>query len=1069
MADWTEGIGHFMCPPLNILMKATPEQLQLLHTQLEKEKLDPETCIIPIKNCALLNLEGVILYLKGEKNKAVDVFQNVLKLLPRNLNAILNLLHIYKEEEEKDKVQEVHRDLRQIGAKTEAELCALKACAFFELNVACFYLQTPTFGIDTTIESYLKALELGEAHPDYLEWILQLAYCYYLVVRIDSDVGNIITEDKRLEYFRSSISLFQDLIKCGATEVKVIAWLFSGVLIKTISKWESILSDDFIGKLKNPENCFLKASKFARLSSKCASYVADIISNEQSDDEDDESVYELRKVTSCPSMLQQDVVPDADAPSCSKYKGKPFRDNPSQEVDKSPAILTVGLEGREDCIDENLSEINTKFRACENKAAVCNAGDKKATAVKRTESIMEDAVPVPPTSISTEIEEPVTEPGNDTEGVSEMISSAIPATSSGSCDMNTGESCSPANDISTSTSTVSEEAGIHKKDVSASGSSIMAATSTEVKTERDEQKIVPTGSEESSTLRDRENPAVVLPSSGSVAHPKQSEDMSVGARVIDTTNPVTDQKKDHESACFDDESLSRPTEEVAANNRKSMSSGQHADLRLLAESELSDVQLTARERAQLPKKGSYYDAILLSSTHDESELEELLSLFEGWQLKVCSFEGFKTGGKNVFENFKDAMYSCTYIVVVLTKNFLKDKWCEKHIHTSLITAIDDPEKHNFVVPIVYGLQDKEIPTELKSVACLKRSNRFYKEQLEKTITTLQREIKVEEDEERYAEAEMKLKKQKLLKSLNKPRDELLLQQQYKQEKKKKQSQYQKDSSQLRKHEQLQKNQNGGSKKARGISYKTEINSLHGIQSSDKSICKMQRENKNDDVGKLAKKLKDVRVSESQQNTSIAKPSTMQDQHRHEEKVSTKFYNEKYALPPKDSMSAVEIPTIIHQHYHITGQHIQIGDMNAMHVMEGQRDVDAEGDQFTQPNVQYVIAEENPVKKDNTTSPLFEDEGHRKDPSQDVIPDESYFEGEKDVDTKVMKLYKKGSSDKGADHIVEDSPSRNHPSLTSSKSCPSIDGRGGECLSQNHEKGPKPKPYDTELGDSLYLL
>ncbi|XP_077989199.1 uncharacterized protein LOC144443546 [Glandiceps talaboti] len=114
----------------------------------------------------------------------------------------------------------------------------------------------------------------------------------------------------------------------------------------------------------------------------------------------------------------------------------------------------------------------------------------------------------------------------------------------------------------------------------------------------------------------------------------------------------------------------------------------------------------------------FYDVLILSCDVDKNKVLNLKNKFETWKLKVYLFDEFPTG-KPIFKNLQDALDQCSFLVVIVTKGFLEDRWCEKRIQTAIIKSLEDPDKEDFVLPIVCGLESHQVPIELKSVSCLK--------------------------------------------------------------------------------------------------------------------------------------------------------------------------------------------------------------------------------------------------------------------------------------------------------------------------------------------------------------
>ncbi|VAX27594.1 hypothetical protein MNBD_NITROSPIRAE03-1696, partial [hydrothermal vent metagenome] len=109
---------------------------------------------------------GVISYLKGELNEAVDYFEKALQLNPRYTEASLNLAITYNDLGEFERAQEIFSIAAQVAHPTPGTLDPFVAgkLANEHYKIGNIYLD---FGMnDEAIEEYRKALKLSPKLPD---------------------------------------------------------------------------------------------------------------------------------------------------------------------------------------------------------------------------------------------------------------------------------------------------------------------------------------------------------------------------------------------------------------------------------------------------------------------------------------------------------------------------------------------------------------------------------------------------------------------------------------------------------------------------------------------------------------------------------------------------------------------------------------------------------------------------------------------------------------------------------------------------------------------------------------
>ncbi|XP_070542423.1 glutamic acid-rich protein-like isoform X2 [Ptychodera flava] len=155
----------------------------------------------------------------------------------------------------------------------------------------------------------------------------------------------------------------------------------------------------------------------------------------------------------------------------------------------------------------------------------------------------------------------------------------------------------------------------------------------------------------------------------------------------------------------------------------------------------------------------FYDVFLLYSNSDVDKAIELTELLDH---EKCTYrEGFEAG-KSIFQSLQEELDRCSYIVVLLTKAFVNDDKQRKFGDTSILKSLEDDDKKDFVIPVVYDLEDQKIPTAFKSIACLKKDNRFFDVTFLKSINKNKRRERIQEKLTKLEEAKEKKKEEDLI-------------------------------------------------------------------------------------------------------------------------------------------------------------------------------------------------------------------------------------------------------------------------------------------------------------------
>ncbi|XP_048359063.1 TIR domain-containing adapter molecule 2 [Sphaerodactylus townsendi] len=96
----------------------------------------------------------------------------------------------------------------------------------------------------------------------------------------------------------------------------------------------------------------------------------------------------------------------------------------------------------------------------------------------------------------------------------------------------------------------------------------------------------------------------------------------------------------------------------------------------------------------------FYRFVIL---HAEGDLDEATRVLELLQNEFCIKPGIifaeMPSGKHLLENLQDAMNDSAWIIILLTENFLKERWCEFQAHTCLFSSLTKPHKGSTVIPL----------------------------------------------------------------------------------------------------------------------------------------------------------------------------------------------------------------------------------------------------------------------------------------------------------------------------------------------------------------------------------
>ncbi|XP_053557543.1 TIR domain-containing adapter molecule 2 [Bombina bombina] len=93
-------------------------------------------------------------------------------------------------------------------------------------------------------------------------------------------------------------------------------------------------------------------------------------------------------------------------------------------------------------------------------------------------------------------------------------------------------------------------------------------------------------------------------------------------------------------------------------------------------------------------------------------------------------------GQSIMKTLEDAVNSSAWTIILLTENFVRERWCEFQFHATLINSINKLHKYNSVIPLRPGknyLPREKTPFILKLINALEETNPTFAQHVEKTF------------------------------------------------------------------------------------------------------------------------------------------------------------------------------------------------------------------------------------------------------------------------------------------------------------------------------------------------
>ncbi|XP_078601101.1 tetratricopeptide repeat protein 22-like [Branchiostoma floridae x Branchiostoma japonicum] len=158
--------------------------------------------------------------------------------------------------------------------------------------------------------------------------------------------------------------------------------------------------------------------------------------------------------------------------------------------------------------------------------------------------------------------------------------------------------------------------------------------------------------------------------------------------------------------------------------------GEVLDERLPATEEQRDYMPRQVEKAK-NTKGFHYDFFVIHSAKDAEWVNyTLLAKLEGEEgFKGCIADRDFQLGKYVSDNITEAIKQSAKVLIILTPNLVKSRWCEYEMKTAFHVSVEKGTKS--VIPVL--LMDCEVPDDLKNITYLDAREHFDWEHLLRDI------------------------------------------------------------------------------------------------------------------------------------------------------------------------------------------------------------------------------------------------------------------------------------------------------------------------------------------------
>ncbi|XP_071481935.1 uncharacterized protein [Diadema antillarum] len=193
--------------------------------------------------------------------------------------------------------------------------------------------------------------------------------------------------------------------------------------------------------------------------------------------------------------------------------------------------------------------------------------------------------------------------------------------------------------------------------------------------------------------------------------------------------------KEEEAALFPVQS----SEEDRPGLKESMSGTFHpsqSDSALFSSSSSTSESSSPLSRSQSVsscRRKEFFDLLLIYSETDEDAcVAEFRQYAIQKQWKTISVAEFPIGKLNL-KKFCEVMEDCSYAVLLISENFLKDHKCQRHYHIALEYSDKNDDFEECVLPILFG--DFDLTADLGSITHVRWGSRYFERVLARSISS----------------------------------------------------------------------------------------------------------------------------------------------------------------------------------------------------------------------------------------------------------------------------------------------------------------------------------------------
>ncbi|XP_064138089.1 tetratricopeptide repeat protein 22 isoform X2 [Loxodonta africana] len=270
--------GHFHLEMQLNFEPRSPASLRARDLKLQREGLRQELELAAApQHPAMRHLLGAFAFYLEELDEARELFLEVARDDPGNLNAWANLVHVYgrlEQEEEEEECAGRLAALMGLEAGTEAasdtQLRAARCLAeqgyAHGFDVGCTSPEERARVLKAGIALYDKALGFAQQVPieEKRGWYFTMATLFIRLDGISLELGS--EEQKRLPAFNRTLALLRQVLKSSEPHHRALAWCYLGMLLErkdTFSTTPMGVHDcGYSGT--EPLDCFGKAIEIAK-------------------------------------------------------------------------------------------------------------------------------------------------------------------------------------------------------------------------------------------------------------------------------------------------------------------------------------------------------------------------------------------------------------------------------------------------------------------------------------------------------------------------------------------------------------------------------------------------------------------------------------------------------------------------------------------------------------------------------------------------------------------------------------------------------------------------------------